>query len=432
MRTGIQYSVLVLSLLAASHSDAAVFGTVGGLVQDPQQQAMAHVLITIRSPSSGWQQTAETDVHGRFVFQAVPTGDYVLPAAMPGFRTIEKIDPGATRNGHGHRLCDAAGHGCRNGERREQRRDRQHEVRDDREPREPWRNRTHAGRAPHEQPGTRHAVRARLVHDSRPTAHPRRSPGVLARRRRAGAQHEHREQCRAAVRSERHRDDRHPAGRLLGGLRRARLRRFQRPARSGFERNREAEAIGSYGNLHETNDQFSVGDHSERVAYYVSGNVNASDAGLEPPTPATLHDRTVGAGAFGALIIQPTPVDQIRLVSSVRGDRYEVPNTPDDQAAGIDDIERERDAFINLSWMHTVGSKAFVTVSPFYHYTRAAFDAARAIQSSRRLTARPITSADRLYWPLRASPITFAPVATDSFSTIRSCSGCSRPRTASD
>ena len=131
--------------------------------------------------------------------------------------------------------------------------------------------------------------------------------------------------------------------------------------RSGFERNREAEAVVSYGNLHETNDQFSVGDHSDRLAYYVSGNVNTSDVGLEPPTSETLHDRTVGVGAFGSLIFQSTPTDQIRLVSSLRGDRYEVPNTPDDQAAGIDDIERERDGFVNLSWMHTVGSKAFLT-----------------------------------------------------------------------
>jgi carboxypeptidase family protein len=89
-RHGIQYLVLVLCVLAASNSNAAVFGTVTGLVEDPQHQAIAHVLMTIRSPSSGWQRTTETDVDGRFVLQAVPTGDYVISAAMQGFRTIEK------------------------------------------------------------------------------------------------------------------------------------------------------------------------------------------------------------------------------------------------------------------------------------------------------------------------------------------------------
>ena len=47
---------------------------------------------------------------------------------------------------------------------------------------------------------------------------------------------------------------------------------------------------------------------------------------------------------------------------------------PDDQDAGIDDQQRERDGFVNLSWLHTIGSRAFLTLSPFYHYNRAAFD----------------------------------------------------------
>ena len=34
--------------------------------------------------------------------------------------------------------------------------------------------------------------------------------------------------------------------------------------RSGFERNREAELLVNYGTFHETNDQFSLGDHSDR------------------------------------------------------------------------------------------------------------------------------------------------------------------------
>ena len=56
-------------------------GTVSGFVQDPQQQAIVQVVMTIRAPSSGWQQTTETGVDGRFIFQAVPTGDYVISAA---------------------------------------------------------------------------------------------------------------------------------------------------------------------------------------------------------------------------------------------------------------------------------------------------------------------------------------------------------------
>jgi hypothetical protein len=48
--------------------------------------------------------------------------------------------------------------------------------------------------------------------------------------------------------------------------------------------------------------------------------------------------------------------------------------TETDQVAGIDDRQRERDGFINVSWLRTIGSGAFLTVSPFYHYNSAAFD----------------------------------------------------------
>lgn len=57
----------------------------------------------------------------------------------------------------------------------------------------------------------------------------------------------------------------------------------------------------------------------------------------------------------------------------MRRDFFQVPNDQDAQDAGIRDVERERDAFINFSWMRTLNSKLLLTISPFYHYTRAAF-----------------------------------------------------------
>jgi outer membrane cobalamin receptor len=149
---------------------------------------------------------------------------------------------------------------------------------------------------------------------------------------------------------------------------------FNVVTRSGFEYNREAELIANYGNFHETNDQFSVGDHSGSTAYFLSINANHTNLGLETPVEESLHNQATGVGGFGSLISKWSNRDQFRLVASVRTDRFQIPNGPDDQAAGIDDLQRERDGFINASWLRTIGSGAFLTVSPFYHYNRAAFD----------------------------------------------------------
>jgi len=43
-------------------------------------------------------------------------------------------------------------------------------------------------------------------------------------------------------------------------------------------------------------------------------------------------------------------------------------------AAGIRDVERERDAVTTISWVHTFQPGLLLTVSPFYHYNRANYD----------------------------------------------------------
>lgn len=143
--------------------------------------------------------------------------------------------------------------------------------------------------------------------------------------------------------------------------------------RSGFERDREAELLVSYGNFNQTNEQLSFGDHTKRFAYYASINGNRSNYGLETPVRRVLHDQNNGFGGFASFIFNANPKDQFRLVTAVRRDFFQVPNDQDAQDAGIRDVERERDAFVNFSWVRTLNSKLLLTVSPFYHYNRAAF-----------------------------------------------------------
>jgi outer membrane receptor protein involved in Fe transport len=144
--------------------------------------------------------------------------------------------------------------------------------------------------------------------------------------------------------------------------------------RSGFERSRQGELVTSYGNYNTTDNQLSFGDHSDRSAYYVSLDGNRSDHGLETPTTANLHNQSAGGGAFTSLIFNATPNDQFRFVGSARTDYFQVPNDPDQHAAGIRDRDREQDIFGNFSWVHTVGSGILFTLSPSYHFNRAAFE----------------------------------------------------------
>src|SRR6266851_4560148 len=149
---------------------------------------------------------------------------------------------------------------------------------------------------------------------------------------------------------------------------------FNLVPRTGFERNNDAELVMSAGTFYQTNDQMSLGGHTQRFAYFVSANGNRSNLGLGTPIANVIHDRQAGGGGFASLIFNVNPASQLRLVTSVRRDSYQIPNGPDDRAAGIDDVERESDAFVNVSWVRTFKSGMLLTVSPFYHYNTANFD----------------------------------------------------------
>jgi outer membrane receptor protein involved in Fe transport len=51
-----------------------------------------------------------------------------------------------------------------------------------------------------------------------------------------------------------------------------------------------------------------------------------------------------------------------------------VPNNPDDPTADVNGREREQDAFGNFTYLHPFNSSTVLTVTPFFHFNRAAFE----------------------------------------------------------
>jgi outer membrane cobalamin receptor len=165
--------------------------------------------------------------------------------------------------------------------------------------------------------------------------------------------------------------------------------------RSGFERNNQAELVLSAGTFNQTNDQFSLGSHTERFAYYASVSGNRTDLGLQTPVSKVVHDAANGYGGFGSFIFNADPSNQLRLVASARKDYYQIPYDPFPNdlengsipgnnfmpqypSIGLRDGNHESDALVNFSWVHTFNSKVLVTVSPFYHHNVANYDSSPA------------------------------------------------------
>ena len=102
---------------------------------------------------------------------------------------------------------------------------------------------------------------------------------------------------------------------------------------TGFERDREAQLIMSYGNYHQTDDWLSFGDHTSKFAYYVSAGGNSTNWGLEPPTSVNSAQSSRGwQRIYVSAFSIPIPRTRFASMPACRLDYYQVPNDPDMQA----------------------------------------------------------------------------------------------------
>jgi outer membrane cobalamin receptor len=152
---------------------------------------------------------------------------------------------------------------------------------------------------------------------------------------------------------------------------------FNVAPRTGFERNNEAELVVTAGNFYQTDDQLNFGGHTNRFAYYASVNGNRTNLGLETPTSAVIHDAANGFGGFTSLMYNVDSQDQLRVVAQVRRDFYQVPfdpNDPNTQGQFLQDANRENDSFVAVTWVRTFSPGLVFTVSPFFHFNSANYE----------------------------------------------------------
>ncbi len=137
---------------------------------------------------------------------------------------------------------------------------------------------------------------------------------------------------------------------------------------SGFERDNEIDLTTSFGNFYSTDDQINIGGHTQRFAYYAAVDGNRSEIGLGAPVSQVIHDQTSGTGEFVSLLFNPNAKDQFRWVASLRENHYQIPNDQDGEAAGIRDLDLEKDYLGGFHWAHTFTDGVLFTMSPYYHY----------------------------------------------------------------
>ena len=373
--------VSAVLLLTASAAFANVYGAIRGVVHDPQHRPIQNAMVMLRAKSSDWAKSVTTDINGEFQLNAVPLGDYSVSVASQGFaQTTQDVTviSGSVPVVHfqlqlasaNEKVTVSAAPAV--------------VATDSATPttlvsrvdieRTPGADRTNSLAMI-----TDYVPGAYVTHDMLHMRGGHQTTWLLdgipvintAIAQNLGAQFDPKDMDYVEV-------NRGSYGAEFGdrtyGV-------FNVVPRTGFERNNQAELVTTAGNFYQTDDAISFGSHTERFAYYASVNANRSNLGLQPPVARVVHDAVNGAGGFGSLIFNIDPSNQLRLITTLRRDYFQIPYDPfpDDiennpasgqysPSIGLRDGQHEADSGVLFTWVHTIDLHLMSTFSPFFHY----------------------------------------------------------------
>src|ERR1700687_2517733 len=90
MRLGVTALFLFLAAcvltIGSVPAQAEIFGTVHGIVHDPQHRPIQDAMVDLKAQRSDWTQHQKTNGNGEFDFSAVPLGEYTVTVTLANFQ----------------------------------------------------------------------------------------------------------------------------------------------------------------------------------------------------------------------------------------------------------------------------------------------------------------------------------------------------------
>ncbi|MGA9901179.1 MAG: carboxypeptidase regulatory-like domain-containing protein, partial [Terriglobales bacterium] len=313
--TRFQLIVISAVLFAPAISSATIFGSVRGVVHDPQHRPVQGAHVTLKAQNSDWTQSKDSGGGGEFEFTSVPLGNYTVAVTFRGFQpvqqavavqsdsspvlhfeltiagaketiavsespvtaTLDSVTPTTTVNRID--IQETPGADRTNGM----------EMITDYVP---------AAYVTHDMLHMRGGHQVDWLIDGVPIPNTNIANNL-------GPQIDPKDIDYLEIQRGSYDAD---YGDRTYGI-------FNVVPRNGFERDRECDLVITAGNFYQTNDQISCGGHSQRSAYYASLNANRSQYGLQTPIGQVVNDAANGFGGFASCIFNPDPKNQYRVVA---------------------------------------------------------------------------------------------------------------------
>ncbi|MGC2271923.1 MAG: carboxypeptidase-like regulatory domain-containing protein, partial [Candidatus Sulfotelmatobacter sp.] len=88
MRQVVSLTAVVFFLGATAF--ATIFGSVRGVVHDPQHRPIQGAMVMLKAQNSEWSRSLDSDSNGEFKFTSVPIGDYTVVVSAPRFQQTQQ------------------------------------------------------------------------------------------------------------------------------------------------------------------------------------------------------------------------------------------------------------------------------------------------------------------------------------------------------
>ena len=83
-------AILLFIFATTSPLFATIFGSVRGVVHDPQHRPVEGAQVALKAQNLDWHQSRESNDSGGFDFSSVPIGNYTVTVSSKGFQQMQQ------------------------------------------------------------------------------------------------------------------------------------------------------------------------------------------------------------------------------------------------------------------------------------------------------------------------------------------------------
>lgn len=150
----------------------------------------------------------------------------------------------------------------------------------------------------------------------------------------------------------------------------------------------------SYGTFGSIAPSLALAYGGKKAGNFVAFNFERSGRFLDSPEFTVLHDRGTSVSLFDRFDYSAGPNDTIHVNLSLARNRFQIPNTFDQQSLGQDQRQQVRSVNLAPGYVHIFNASSVLTVNPYYRQDQVRYfpsanpfaDSPTTISQNRRLT----------------------------------------------